>query len=249
MIASMDRDQYLASYRRDSRALLDAITAAGPDAVVPDCPGWTAADLAWHMVDVWEWWGLIVRDRVTDPGAVVQSTRPDTFDEVLAAAEHWAGELDRILTATDPATPHWTWTDDKTTGFVVRRMAQETAVHRVDVESAFDAVTAVEHDLAVDGIDEVLDLFLVYQAEDVGPDGPGRGTVAVRTGQHIWRLTLSADDVALSREPGPADAVVSGEPSELLLWLWGRRPDSAVQLEGDTELLAGFRARLRVVTQ
>ena len=42
---------------------------------------------------------------------------------------------------------------------------------------------------------------------------------------------------------------MSGEPSELLLWLWGRRPDSAVQLEGDTELLAGFRARLRVVTQ
>ena len=68
-------------------------------------------------------------------------------------------------------------------------------MHRVDVESAFDAVTSVEHDLAVDGIDEVLDLFLVYQAEDVGPDGPGRGTVAVRTGDHIWRLTLTADDV------------------------------------------------------
>jgi hypothetical protein len=43
--------------------------------------------------------------------------------------------------------------------------------------------------------------------------------------------------------------VVSGEPSELLLWLWGRRPDSAVQREGDHELLAAFRERLRVVTQ
>jgi hypothetical protein len=42
---------------------------------------------------------------------------------------------------------------------------------------------------------------------------------------------------------------VSGEPSELLLWLWGRRPDSAVVLEGDGELLSGFRARLKVVTQ
>jgi len=42
---------------------------------------------------------------------------------------------------------------------------------------------------------------------------------------------------------------VSGEPSELLLWLWGRRPDSAVTVEGDAELLAGFRARLKVVTQ
>ena len=40
------------------RALLDAIRAAGPDAAVPECPGWTAADLAWHMADVWEFWGL-----------------------------------------------------------------------------------------------------------------------------------------------------------------------------------------------
>jgi hypothetical protein len=71
----------------------------------------------------------------------------------------------------------------------------------------------------------------------------------VRTGDHIWRLTLTADDVALSREPGPSDAVVSGEPSELLLWLWGRRPDSSVSIEGDSDLLAGLRARLTVVTQ
>jgi hypothetical protein len=71
----------------------------------------------------------------------------------------------------------------------------------------------------------------------------------VRTGDHIWRSTLTPDDVELSREPGAADAVVSGEPSELLLWLWGRRPDSAVMLEGDRELLTGFRERLKIVTQ
>ena len=112
-----------------------------------------------------------------------------------------------------------------------------------------DAVTPVADDLAVDGIDEVLDWFLRYQNEDVGPDGPGRGTVAVRTGDHIWRTTLTADEAQLSREPGASQAVVSGEPSELLLWLWGRRPDSAVTREGDGDLLTAFRGRLRVVTQ
>jgi hypothetical protein len=122
-------------------------------------------------------------------------------------------------------------------------------VHRVDVESAFDQVTHVDDELAVDGIDEVLDLFLAYQADDVGPDGPGRGTVAVRTGHRIWRLELQPDAVVVSREPGPAEALVSGEPGELYLWLWGRRPDSAVVLEGDENLLAGLRARLTVVTQ
>ena len=122
-------------------------------------------------------------------------------------------------------------------------------MHRVDVESGLDVVTPVDGDLAVDGIDEVLDLFLRYQNEDVGPDGPGRGTVAVRTGEHIWRSTLTADEALLDRQPGPADAVVSGEPSELLLWLWGRRPDSVVTREGDQDLLVAFRERLRVVTQ
>ena len=43
--------------------------------------------------------------------------------------------------------------------------------------------------------------------------------------------------------------MVSGEPSELLLWLWGRRPDTAVTREGDGDLLTGFRERLKVVTQ
>ena len=61
-------------------------------------------------------------------------------------------------------------------------------MHRVDVESGYGAVTPVDDALAVDGIDEVLDWFLSYQAEDVGTDAPGRGTVAVRTGDRIWRL-------------------------------------------------------------
>ena len=62
-------------------------------------------------------------------------------------------------------------------------------------------MTHVDDDLAVDGIDEVLDWFLAYQAEDVGPDGPGSGTVAVRTGDHIWRVHLLPDDVQLLAGP------------------------------------------------
>jgi hypothetical protein len=41
----------------------------------------------------------------------------------------------------------------------------------------------------------------------------------------------------------------SGEPSELLLWLWGRRPDSAVTLHGDPAAIAAWRALLARATQ
>ncbi len=159
-------------------------------------------------------------------------------------------ELLETLQARGPATPSWTWHDDhQNVGFWFRRMAQETAVHRVDVESGYEAVSPVDHALAVDGIDEVLDWFLPYQAEDVGSDAPGRGTVAVRTGDHIWRQTLTPDAVDVAREPGPADALVSGEPSELLPLAVGPPTGHRRDGRGRPGPAAGLRARLHVVTQ
>ena len=243
MIASMDRDQYLASYRRDSRALLDAIAAAGPDAVVPDCPGWTAADLAWHVADVWEWWGIIVRDRVTDPHAVVQTTRPATFDEVFAVAEHWAGELDRVLTDTDPATPHWTWTDDKSTGFVVRRMAQETAVHRLDAERAAGRTYAIDPELASDGVDEFLFAFLKWV-------DPAAAALAGSVHVHCIDVAgewLVVDDGAggyvVTRQHAKGDAAIRGPANDLLLVLWRRLPLDGVEVIGDRAVAERFLAR------
>ena len=45
---------------------------------------------------------------------------------------------------------------DQTVGFWYRRMALETVVHRVDVETGFGVPRAVNAELAVDGIDEVV---------------------------------------------------------------------------------------------
>jgi uncharacterized protein (TIGR03083 family) len=245
----MTPDAFLAQLHSDAARIMQ-IAGRDLDAPVPPCPGWTVRDAVVHTGEVYS--HKVASMRL--PGG------PRTVDDWLHApaegqdAVEWFQERLNELTgefeARGPEAASYTWYDpDQTVGFWFRRMAQETAVHRVDVESAFDAVTPVADDLAVDGIDEVLDWFLAYQAADVGTDGPGRGTVAVRTGDRIWRATLNPDDVVLSREPGAVDAVVSGEPSELLLWLWGRRPDGAVILEGDTSLLKGFRERLRIVTQ
>jgi hypothetical protein len=42
----------------------------------------------------------------------------------------------------------------------------------------------------------------------------------------------------------PAVATVQGEPGPVFLWLWGRAPDTAVDLTGDASIVAEFRARL-----
>lgn len=245
----MTPDTFLARLRSDA-ARITAIAGRDLDAPVPPCPGWTVRDAVVHTGEVYS--HKVASMRLPGGPQTVDDWLhgPAEGQDVVEWFQERFDELTGEFEARGPEAASYTWYDpDQTVGFWFRRMAQETAVHRVDVESAFDAITPVADDLAVDGVDEVLDWFLTYQAEDVGPDGPGHGTVAVRTGDRIWRATLDPDEVALSREPGAADAVVSGEPSELLLWLWGRRPDSAVILEGDADLLKGFRERLRIVTQ
>ena len=244
----MTPETFLQHLRTDAARMAD-LAGRDLDAAVPPCPGWDVREVLTHT-------GAVYSHKVA---CMHLGRRPDDdgYKQEPRDGEDAVGwfrtRLEELVTELEergPDAPAYTWYDAlQTVGFWYRRMAQETAVHRVDVESAFDAVTPVDDDLAVDGIDEVLDWFLVYQAEDVGPDGPGRGTVAVRTGDHIWRVLLRADDIELSRDPGPCDAVVSGEPSELLLWLWGRRPDTAVNLEGDEDLLVALRERLRIVTQ
>jgi uncharacterized protein (TIGR03083 family) len=244
----MKPDTFLQHLRADADRMA-SLAARDLDAAVPPCPGWDVREVVTHTGAVYSHKVACMRSgRRPDDDEWQQA--PGEGEELIGWFRDRHAELLTELETRGPDAPAYTWYDaQQTVGFWYRRMAQETVVHRVDVESAFDEVTHVDDELAVDGIDEVLDWFLAYQAEDVGPDGPGRGTVAVRTGDHIWRVQLLPDDVQLSREPGPTDAVVSGEPSELLLWLWGRRPDTAVSLEGEADLLTGLRERLRIVTQ
>jgi uncharacterized protein (TIGR03083 family) len=244
----LSTDDFLRHLQADTDRILD-VAGHDLDREVPLCPGWTVRDAVTHTGSVFSHKvAALIGGRPTDPSR--WSHGPDEGQELMDWFRERRDELVDTLSTRSPDTASWTWHEEhQNAGFWYRRMAQEAAVHRVDVESGYDAVTPVDTSLAVDGIDEVLDWFLSYQAEDVGADGPGRGTVAIRTGDQIWRVTLTPDAVDLARDPGPAEALVSGEPSELYLWLWGRRPDAAVMVEGDQDLLAGLRARLHVVTQ
>jgi uncharacterized protein (TIGR03083 family) len=243
----MDNDRFLALLDADGDRLV-AVARRDLDAAVPPCPGWTVADAVRHTAEVY-------RHKIACM-ALGRAPKEGEYQEEPAPGEDlidWfrAGHRDLLteLRTRGPDGPSYTWfAPDQTVGFWYRRMAQETAVHRVDVESAFDEITPVDDELAVDGIDEVLTRFLTQDwAEDPHTAAAGR-SVQVRTGDHAWHVTLQPDRVEVTGELGPFDALVSGEPSELLLYLWGRRPLSAVTAEGDREVLAAFRQRLAAAT-
>ena len=254
----LEPDRYLQLLEADGRRLAAAAAGSALDAAVPTCPGWTARDAVEHTAAVYQHKLACMRLQRRPADDEYTQAPPDGADLL-----GWFGasldELLRELADRGPAAPSYTWWEpDQTVGFWYRRMAQETAVHRVDVESAADAVTPVDAELALDGVDEVLLLMLAGDwstglTEDdwagVSPDAGAGRTVAVRTGGAAWRIALAPDRIDVSTEPGPADAVVTGEPSEVLLWLWGRRGEDAVRVTGDSSAVTALRDRLRLATQ
>lgn len=248
--------RYLELIEQDGRRLEAAARAGDLDAPIPSCPGWTVRDCVVHTGEVYQ--HKVATLRLGRPPGDGDEQSPQPGPDLLAWFDAALSTLLDELRTRRPEAPAYTWwSADQTVGFWYRRMAQETAVHRRDVEDGVGAPTPVDEDLAVDGIDEVLDAFVtddwseVTDDEwgDVDPRAGAGATVAVRSGGRVWRSTLAPDAITLARGDGPADATLSGDPEAVLLWLWGRRPGGAVVIEGDRAAAAAFRDRLRLATQ
>src|SRR5216683_667649 len=144
-----------------------------------------------------------------------------------------------------PSCPARTWHEpDQTVSFWIRRMAQETVIHRIDAQLAAGVPPApVPEDLAVDGVDEVLRLFLAYgsqvwpeefaQVEDHLATADGKDRITVIAGQAAWTVRPSPPQVIVD---GGADdgavAVIDAAPDAMLRWLWGRAADGEIVVTG-----------------
>lgn len=258
MPADLDHLRHITAESARFRAVL---RTAPPGAAVPTCPDWDVADLVWHLTEVQSFWSRVVEQRCTDPEQLSgdDPARPDRYADLLDLAERSTQQLTRVLQTTPPSTRVWTWADDQSAGFVLRRQAHEALIHRVDAECAVGERTELDPALATDGVDEALrvmfsgapagtDLtvdelatvrlrttdtdasWLAVLAHFEGPDAHG-GTQAGPT------LVVSEDDQGL-----PSAASVSASAADLDCWLWGRPPLGSVELAGDVRVLAGLRA-------
>lgn len=224
---------------------------------VPSCPDWDVAALVQHTARVYLHKVLGMRaggePEQWPPPGIADEDPLELFDRTYA-------ELVAEFEARDPADATGTWFDgDQTVGFWIRRMAQETVIHRVDAELALgEPIVPIPDDLAVDGIDEVLERFLAYgftkwadDLQDQLKDTDGRG-VLVRADGAAWTVRSTPAGVTVERgEPGEsaAAATVAGRPQNVLLWLWRRAGEEAVAVEGDPSLAAELRRLLGDATQ
>lgn len=236
----MDRHDYLAAIERDGFALARA-AQGNLDASVPPCPGWSVADLVWHTGEVHHFWEDVARRRLQDRREAEEPSRPSDKDLV-----DWyragVGHLLETLEAADPSTPVWTWAPRKDIAFIVRRMAQETAVHRWDAQAAAGLPEPIDGALAVDGIDEFLDLHLAPDVERLGDPGESIHLHASHP-EAEWLVVVRDGRLNVTREHAKGDAAARGTASDLLLLLWRRVAPSDLDVVGDRDALDRFVAR------
>ena len=248
----MDHSRFLDCLAADFARLRDVVPI-GLDAAVPSCPGWTVADLTRHVGEVYLHKTLAMRE-----GAEPASWPPEEAadEEPLALLDRtYAGLIEEFATRR-PDDPAGSWyAPDPTVGFWIRRMAQETVIHRIDAElGTGQPVAPVPDDLAVDGIDELLKVFVAYSVAEWGDaftgvlaDSPGR-TYTVRTDGAAWRVRTGPGLLTVEDGDGPADVTVSGPPTAVLRWVWNRG-DAGVTVEGAPEAVEELHRCIVIATQ
>lgn len=239
-IPRVEPSELISTVEREGAAFADACRRAGLDVVVPSCPGWTVDDLLWHLTEVHHFWCWVLTERAQRPDAYVEPGRP-TDEALLDMYSSGLARLVEALRTTPSETAIWTWTDDHGAGWLLRRMAHETAIHRWDAEDAAGAAQPLDAALASDGIDEFLTWFLA-PAEGAEPVA---GSVHIHCGDVAgeWTLRPAGDGFDVTREHAKGDCALRGTASDLLLALWRRQPMSTIDVVGDADVAARFLAR------
>lgn len=255
--ALVDQGRLLHLLGVEAELMVAAIDQSRLTEVVPGCPGLSLAETVRHVGSlyrtVWHW----LRD----------GRRPSTWqrepDPGQRLADYLRSGLDPLvaeLAAHEPNEPCPTWWPaDSTYGFWRRRLAQETTVHRVDVQGAAAIpVDDIADEVAIDGIDEVLDLWFAHRLSVMRVTGTRDRAVGIRTLDREWVAFAGPRGTFVRRlwsaSAGEAErhsthAVVSGPPANVYLWLWGRLPNRAVRWEGDRDAIGELWALLRLATR
>jgi uncharacterized protein (TIGR03083 family) len=252
----MENARYLSCLDADFTRFRQVVVR-DPAAPVPSCPEWTVEDLTRHV-------GMVYLHKVASmraagtlpPGEEMEWPPPGLEEEAtLDLLDRGYAELTAEFAARKPDEPAASWYEpDRSVAFWIRRMAQETVIHRVDAELALrEPFAEIPEDLAVDGVDEILERFLAWPSRKwldyFAADLPAEAErVLVRTGEHRWLLRMAPDGVWIEEPGADADATISGDPVPLLLWLW-RRSAEGVDRAGDRAVADRLHTVLGIGTQ
>lgn len=235
------------------------IRDADMTASVPTCPGWNLGQLLRHLGGAHRAIEKFVRtqaDRGPDDNgwrdlSAYTNENPAVLDEWLAeGAALLADSLRKAGSESSAFNP--VPGGVQTTVFSARRMTHETVIHRSDATLAIGEAFNVAPDIAVDAIDEWMELTAIPEMFDMIPTrrgmlGPGR-TLRFRASDltHAeiteWFVDLTGNLVIWRRARGEAAVSLTAPLTDILLILYRRRPihGEGVTIHGDANVLESW---------
>ena len=238
----MQPDELLDAIRTEGATIATLLDRDAGSTPVPACPGWDVQLLVGHLGRVHRWVTAMVRSKSAE--RLDFAPRPELVHR--AWFEEGVAELTAALEEAGPEVAMFTLPGGgNTSRFWFRRQAEETAVHRWDVEHALGEARPIETELALTGVDELLDLFFAPRQVELG----GSVHFHATDSPHGEWIARNDDDGTLLVGHGheKGDVALRATASDLLLWLWGRPVDDAgLEVFGDATILERWRAGFRM---
>lgn len=232
-----------------------AAESAPLDTPVPSCPGWDLGKLVRHTGRVHRYVAALVAQRapevpardLVDFGCPADDGEPSAW---IAWYRSGAEQLLAVFDDTTPDTPMWSWGDDQHATFWARRMAHETVIHAVDAHLAVGTETAIDPTVAVDGLDELLEIRRTSPTfTQLEEPFAGAGTVhlhatddSLAPGHGEWMITFGPHGYDSSHGHGKGDVAVKASAATLELLTLGRASAETAehhgaQIFGDRDVL------------
>ncbi len=233
----------IAQLRIEGDALLVAARAAGLDAPIEHCPGWSMQRLVSHTAKVFQRTAVVVSEGLMAPPANDRFTQFSRDDSVFDQYAEVLDDLMAVLTDADPTAPSWNFTgEDLTASFWVRRMCNEAAVHRWDAQHAGGAAEGFAPELAVDIIDELLFILMPVLSATKNPSLSSSFHLHCTDTDGEWLTTFTEGTPVTSREHAKGQLAVRGPAGSLCLWAWNRlgADEGGLEALGDTALLEAW---------
>ncbi|NNF62919.1 MAG: maleylpyruvate isomerase family mycothiol-dependent enzyme [Acidimicrobiia bacterium] len=231
--------------------LAELAAAAGESTKVPTCPAWDVRALLAHQTMVHRWATAHVSG--TDPSTLPSQT--EIGESVADLNDYYVDGMRLLLEALDRAPANleaMTFLRDAPAPreFWARRQAHETTVHMVDALAASlqrmptAEEAAIERDLALDGIDELLAGFFTRGRSKVFDGDVFTMLVAPDDSDRRWHVRV-AESLTITDEPSESPRLsIGGTAASIYLGLWNRSDE--LTLTGDHELMKRWRKTQKV---
>lgn len=234
----LDPDEYRRLLQVEATRIR-AVSADDLGAAVPHLEGWTVHNVVGHTGWVCRYVVRCLQSDPENPPPRSSVGEPPAGPGVLDWLDEALTELEEALTGTDLDAIRPTWTGPQPAVWWLRRITHEVAVHRWDACAAVGPTEAVDAAQALDGVDEVLEVFVPkrMQFDTLAGAGETIHLHATDVDDGEWMLTLGPDTVEWSHGHEKGDVAARGTSSDLLLLLWSRIPPDRVGVFGDQSLL------------